>query len=70
MPRTESALQWKVRLHDELHRRIDIAAKKSGVSRNTEVVARLERSFDRDPIVGLAADVKRLLAMQSGKANV
>jgi predicted transcriptional regulator len=64
MPKpSELALQWKIRLKDDLHQRLDAAAKQNSVSRNMEVVARLERSFDKDPVIGLAADMKRLLKM-------
>ena len=70
MPRTPwpsaEALQCKIRVKDDLQRRVDIAAKQNGVSRNMEIVARLERSFDRDPIIGLQADVKRLLKLHGG----
>jgi hypothetical protein len=62
-------LDCKIRLREDLRRRLDIAAKKRGVYRAQEMVARLERSFDPDPIIELTADVKRLLAMQSEKVD-
>jgi hypothetical protein len=51
-----------LRIHRQLHRRLGDAAKQRGVSATREVNDRLARSFDKDPIVGLAADVKRMIA--------
>lgn len=53
--------QCKIRLRDNLERRIDAAAKQNQLSRNMEIVARLERSFDRDPLPDLIAGVKKLI---------
>jgi hypothetical protein len=62
-PPSATALQCKIRLRDELHRRINAAAKQNRISKNEEVINRLERSFDRDPLTVLVADVKKLIAL-------
>ena len=69
MGKPSKLLDCKIRLREELRHRLDVAAKKRGVYRAQEMVARLEKSFAPDPIIELTADVKRLLAMQSGKAD-
>ena len=49
MPRKPSAiLQYKLRIRESLRRRIEKAAEKNGVSANSEMVSRLERSFDQE----------------------
>jgi hypothetical protein len=62
----EDEFQWKLRLRDELHQKLDAAAKQNRVSRNEEAVSRLARSFDRDPVISIQADVKRLLKLHGG----
>jgi hypothetical protein len=49
-----------------LAQRVDAAAEQNRVSRNAEIITRLEESFRRDPIIGVAADVKRLVKLQGG----
>jgi Arc-like DNA binding domain len=40
----------KVRLREPLRKKLEVAAKKKGVSLNAELVARLERSFEAEPL--------------------
>jgi hypothetical protein len=68
-PKTSTLIDCKLRIREDLRRRLDAAAAKRGVFRAHEIVIRLEKSFDPDPIIVLAENVERLLAMQSGKAN-
>jgi hypothetical protein len=67
-PTPETARQCKVRLKAALEQRLDAAAKQNKTSRNVEIVRRLELSFTRDPVIGLVADVKRLLALANEDA--
>jgi hypothetical protein len=62
MPGRTSTFQCRLRLRQELRQRLDIAARKRGITKTQELIARLEKSFEPDPIIGLAADVKKLLA--------
>ena len=49
MPRKQSAiLDYKLRIRESLRRRIEVAAKRRGVSLNFEMASRLERSFDQE----------------------
>jgi hypothetical protein len=64
-----STFQIRLRLRQELRRRLDIEAQKRGITKAQELIARLEKSFEPDPIVGLTADVKKLLAIHGEKAN-
>jgi flagellin-specific chaperone FliS len=61
-------LQCRLRLKDDLRRRLDIAAHKRGISKAQEIIVRLEKSFEPDPIGELTTTMKQLLAlaMQSG----
>jgi hypothetical protein len=45
----------KVRLREPLRKKLEVAAKKRGVSLNAELVARLEESFRREAAVELGA---------------
>lgn len=54
-------IQPKLRVRDDLYRRIERTAKKRGVSVNYEMTSRLERSFDHDAARTLemvGADIK------------
>jgi len=51
-----------IRIHPELRRRVYAAARQRDVTATREINERLARSFDRDPIVGLAADLKKFMA--------
>jgi hypothetical protein len=56
MPRKPSAvLQYKLRIRESLRRRIEKAAEKNKVSANYEMVSRLERSFDQEHTIEIAA---------------
>jgi hypothetical protein len=56
MPRKPSAiLQYKLRIRENLRRRIEKAAEKNRVSANYEMVSRLERSFDQEHTIEIAA---------------
>jgi hypothetical protein len=49
MPRKLSDIvQFKLRIREELRRRLERAAKRHGVSINHEIAGRIERSFDHD----------------------
>jgi hypothetical protein len=61
--------ECRLRVRDELRQRIAAAARRRGVSKTQEMVARLERSFEPDPIVELCTTMKQLLAMQGGKVD-
>jgi hypothetical protein len=63
---TPELLQCKVRLRPDLRRKIDHAARERGVTKTEEMVHRIERSFDRDPLAVLITDLKRLISLQGG----
>jgi hypothetical protein len=46
-------VQYKLRIREELRRRLEHAAKKRGVSVNYEMAARLKESFDREELLNL-----------------
>jgi HicB family len=53
-------VQPSLRIRDDLHRRLEQAAKKRGVSLNSEMTIRLKESFDREAlrtIDGVASDL-------------
>jgi Arc-like DNA binding domain len=45
-------VQFKLRIRESLRARIEVAARKSGISMNSEIERRLEESFDAASIVG------------------
>jgi hypothetical protein len=59
--------QFKVRLTPDVSDRVKQCAKERRVSQSKEIADRVARSFDKDPLVGLAADVKRLVKLQGAR---
>jgi hypothetical protein len=53
-------VQLKVRLRENLRRRLELAAERREDSINNEIVRRLEGSFKRDADQGLASEVRAL----------
>jgi HicB family len=56
-------VQPSLRIRDDLHRRLEQAAKKRGVSLNFEMTNRLKESFDREAyrtIDGVASDLENV----------
>ena len=53
--RTAKVIQYKIRVREDLRRRIEQEAKKRGVSANYEMVSRLERSFSEEAVQSLGA---------------
>ena len=47
-PKASKVVQYKIRVREELRRRIEQAAKKRFVSANYEMTSRLERSFEQE----------------------
>ena len=65
-----ATFQIRLRLRQELRQRLEIESQKRGISKAEALVERLEKSFAApDPLVHLSRDMKRLLAMQSGKVD-
>ena len=57
-----------LRIEEHLHQRISDAARRRKVSASREVNDQLEKSYGRrDPIADIAADVKKLIRLQSGE---
>jgi hypothetical protein len=55
MPRKASdVIQYKIRIREDLRRRLEAAAKKRDVSINSEMTHRLGESFDREEMLKLA----------------
>jgi hypothetical protein len=52
-----------IRLQEPFHSRIKDAAYQRGVTQTAEINRRLSESFNRDPIISLQADVRRLLKL-------
>jgi hypothetical protein len=70
MPRHDDSFECRLRLRLALRDRLDIAARKHGLTKTQEMVARLEKSFaDPDPIVELTTTMKQLLTRQGDKVN-
>jgi hypothetical protein len=60
-PRKPTAIvQLKVRLREDLRRRLEREADRRDDSINNEIVRRLEGSFQRDADLGVAAEVRAL----------
>jgi hypothetical protein len=70
MPADKLTYMCRLRLRNDLRQRLDIAARKRGITKTQEIIARLEKSFaDPDPIVELTTTMKQLLAMRSGEVD-
>jgi exonuclease VII small subunit len=53
-------IQYKIRIREDLRRRIEKAAEKNGVSANYEMVNRLERSFDQEAAQSINQSVQSI----------
>jgi hypothetical protein len=51
--KSDAIVQVKLRLREQLRRRLEVAAKKRGVAVNYEMMSRLERSFEQESIRAL-----------------
>lgn len=61
-PRKQSAtVDLKLRIKEPLRVQIEKAAKQHGVSMNMEMVARLQRSFERDKINELESKIDAIM---------
>ena len=51
--KSDAIVQVKLRIREQLRRRLEAAAKKRGVALNYEMMSRLERSFEQESILAL-----------------
>ena len=66
--RRKPLVQPKVRLRDDLHKRLAQAAKKAGRSLNQEIALRLEQSFSRQEQESATGELKQWITRQQDKA--